>query len=160
MNAAIGIAEEHRTHAGDHDVERAALEGVDLRVGVAELDVVETFGGGGLAREGEHLRRQVDAERGAVRRDPCDVAGGLPVAAADVEHAVAFANGGRGEERAVTVREGLVEASGLGGPERAFVAVPCSDLAGVGRVGDQIVLGVHRASKVVGSHHAAAVSQE
>ena len=116
----------------------ARLERVDLRVGVSELDVVETFGGGGRRGEREHLRRQVDAERGAVHRDPCDVAGRLSGAAADVEHAVVFANGGRGEERAVTVREGLVEASGLGGPEGAFVAVPCSDLPGVGRVGDQV----------------------
>ena len=85
---------------------------------------------------------------------------GLSVAAADVEHTVAFAHGGHGEERGVTVREGLVEALGLGSPERALVAVPCSDLAGVGRIGDQIGLGVHRASEVVGSHHAAAVSQE
>src|SRR5207244_2619922 len=64
-------------------------------------------------------------------------------AAPDVEHTVVFTNSRRGQERAVTVREGLIEASGLRGPERAFVAVPCPDLAGVGRVGDQILLGVH-----------------
>ena len=93
-------------------------------------------------------------ERGAVGGDPCDVAGGLSGAAADVEDAVAFANGRRGEERAVTVREGLVEASGLGGPEGAFVAVPRSDLPGVGRVGDDVVLAVHQASRAVPRHAA------
>ena len=147
----VGIAEEHRPHAGDHGVERTALEGVDLRVGLSELHVVKTFGVRGRSRQRDHLRRQVDPERGAVHRYSCDVAGRVSGAAADVEDAVAVANGRRGEERAVAVRERLVEASGLGGPEDALVAVPCSDLPGVGRVGDQTLLGAHRGTLPLGA---------
>ena len=43
----------------------------------------------------------------------------------------------------MTVRERLIDTSGLRDPERAFVAVPRLHHSGVGRVGDQTLLGVH-----------------
>ena len=118
------IAEEHRAHAGDHDVEPGRLERVDLRVGVPELDVVETFGDGGVRARASICDDRSTPTAEPLPSDSCDVAGGLSGAAADVEHVVAFVDGGGGEERAVAAREGQVESLGLGGPEGALRCRP------------------------------------
>jgi len=82
----------------------------------------------------DHRRRQVDAERRPGGRGPRHVAGGLTGAAADVEHPVGGADGGRREQATVVFRHGTVVVVGVGGPVGALAPIPGTELLHVRRV--------------------------
>ena len=86
------------------------------------------------AGDGEHGRRQVDAEHVAVDGDAAEVAGRPAGAAADVEHAVGAPDEVAVEEALPDRRADALEPVGVRGPVLAFVAVPGGGLLGVGGV--------------------------
>lgn len=76
-------------------VERSGGEGVDLRVGLLEADVVDVLPGGELPGQLEHPRREVHAQH---RFRPGGIADGLAGAAADVEHVLSGTPPGSGSQ--------------------------------------------------------------
>src|SRR5207253_6143049 len=74
------------------DVERSALEGMGLGVGLDELDVGGAPGGGALTGQVEHASGEVDAENRPLGGAGGEVEGRLAGAAADVQHPVGGLN--------------------------------------------------------------------
>ena len=122
------IGEEHHAEAAHDDVE-LRIEAVLLRIGLHELDVGETVGGGVLTSPLQHGRRDVDADdRGDARGDRST---GGAAATAHVEHAVGGLELGGIENAIDERRQHGVELRFVIDPVLALGPVPVLDLVGV-----------------------------
>ena len=83
-----GVVEEHRAEPADRQVEALRRKAVDLRVGMLEGDVAESFRPGELAGALDRGRRDVDPERTARLGRARGLSGRLPGPTADVEDVV------------------------------------------------------------------------
>jgi len=125
------VGEEHDPEAADRHVESADGEGVDLGVAAFVGDVGQALGAGGGASAFQYRGGQVDADHLALGCPLGRQAGGLAVAAADVQHPFGAVDGGGGEQRRVEAAVDRVVAVLERGPVAALVAVPGLGLFGV-----------------------------
>ena len=109
-----GVVEEHRAEPADRQVEVLLRKGVDLRVGLLEGDVAESFSAGEFPGALDRRRRDVDPERTPCLRRASGLSSRLPGPAADVEDVVVELDANRQAQYLVVPPQFGVEADAAG----------------------------------------------